>query len=436
MEFNQMAFMAGSYLIILAILYFINYELGLASDDPKAFTKNFMTYIFVIVIPVISVFALMTTLAYSSVVSAYIIFGGIAIAALFGAGAYFLQTSLSKYIFNKYLLYVVVVAIFLVGLSILATLFSGTLRKLTGWTGFVINLLFYIPCLLRDAIHGAIKEYQTFSSTLVILFVLEVVCLMMYFFLIPFVKKKMFPPSIQLINEPVMLNTSLPLKTPPDLSGNYGISMWVYLNPGSKAKPGYAVETPIFSFLDASGNKHVQVTYSNLEQGNNDHILYVGDQAFPMTLPLQKWNNIVFNCATYNDPLPTSSPAPTTAPPSFWSNTLKYFYKSPAPIDPPPTLKKTTVDIFVNGYLERSFTYDREYPVYSSADTLFTGNNPSMTTTVKTAPCGSKGANGKNSNEEGLYGAICNVVYYREPLTKIALTYNFNFLTIHNPPIL
>ena len=431
-----MAFMAGSYLIILAILYFINYELGLASDDPKAFTKNFMTYIFVIVIPVISVFALMTTLAYSSVVSAYIIFGGIAIAALFGAGAYFLQTSLSKYIFNKYLLYVVVVAIFLVGLSILATLFSGTLRKLTGWTGFVINLLFYIPCLLRDAIHGAIKEYQTFSSTLVILFVLEVVCLMMYFFLIPFVKKKMFPPSIQLINEPVMLNTSLPLKTPPDLSGNYGISMWVYLNPGSKAKPGYAVETPIFSFLDASGNKHVQVTYSNLEQGNNDHILYVGDQAFPMTLPLQKWNNIVFNCATYNDPLPTSSPAPTTAPPSFWSNTLKYFYKSPAPIDPPPTLKKTTVDIFVNGYLERSFTYDREYPVYSSADTLFTGNNPSMTTTVKTAPCGSKGANGKNSNEEGLYGAICNVVYYREPLTKIALTYNFNFLTIHNPPIL
>lgn len=436
MEFNQMAFMAGSYLIILAILYFINYELDLASNDPKAFTKNFMTYIFVIVIPVISVFALMTTLAYSSVVSAYVIFGGIAIAALFGAGAYFLQTSLSKYIFNKYLLYVVVVAIFLVGLSILATLFSGTLRKLTGWTGFVINLLFYIPCLLRDAIHGAIKEYQTFSSTLVILFVVEVVCLMMYFFLIPFVKTKMFPPSIQLINEPVMLNTSLPLKTPPDLSGNYGISMWIYLNPGSKAKPGYAVETPIFSFLDASGNKHVQVTYSNLEQGNNDHILYVGDQAFPMTLPLQKWNNIVFNCATYNDPLPTSSPAPTTAPPSFWSNMLKYFYKSPAPTDSPPTLKKTTVDIFVNGYLERSFTYDREYPVYSSADTLFTGNNPSMTTTVKTAPCGSKGANGKNSNEEGLYGAICNVVYYRQPLTKIALTYNFNFLTIHNPPIL
>jgi len=432
MEFNQMAFMAGSYLIILAILYFINYELGLASDDPKAFTKNFMTYIFVIVIPVISVFALMTTLAYSSVVSAYVIFGGIAIAALFGAGAYFLQTSLSKYIFNKYLLYVVIVAIFLVGLSILATLFSGTLRKLTGWTGFVINLLFYIPCLLRDAIHGAIKEYQTFSSTLVILFIVEVVCLMMYFFLIPFVKTKMFPPSIQLINEPVMLNTSLPLKTPPDLSGNYGISMWVYLNPGSKAKPGYAVETPIFSFLDASGNKHVQVTYSNLEQGNNDHILYVGDQAFPMTLPLQKWNNIVFNCATYNEPLPTSSPAPTTAPPSFWS---KYFYKSPAP-SPVPTSKKTTVDIFVNGYLERSFTYDREFPVYSSADTLFTGNNPFMTTTVKTAPCGSKGANGKNSNEEGLYGAICNVVYYREPLTKIALTYNFNFLTIHNPPIL
>jgi hypothetical protein len=437
MDLQQMAFMAGSYLVILVILYYINYELGLASDDPKAFTKNLMTYIIFIIIPVVAVFALMTVLAYSSVVTAYVIFGGIVVAGLFAAGAYFLQSSLSKYIFNKYLLYVVVAAIFLVGLSILATLFSGTLRKLTGWTGFVINLLFYIPCLLRDAIHGAIQEYQTFSSTLVILFVLEVVFLMMYFFLIPFVKTKMFPPSIQLINEPVMLNTSLPLKTPSDLSGNYSISMWVYLNPGPKSKPGYAVETPIFSFLDASGNRHVQVSYSNLEQGNNDHILYVGDQSFPMTLPLQKWNNIVFNCTTYDEPLPTSSPAPTTEPPSFWSNLLEYFYKSPAPTgSPPPTLKKTTVDIFVNGYLERSFTYDREYPVYSSADTLFTGNSPFMTSTIKKSRSGVNGTNGKSSNKEGLYGAICNVVYYREPLTKIALTYNFNFLTIHNPPIL
>ena len=436
MEYQQMAFMAGSYLVILVILFFINYELGLASNDPKAFTKNLMTYIFVIIVPVVAVFALMTVLAYSSVVTAYVIFGGIAIAALFAAGAYFLQTSLSKYIFNKYLLYIVVAAIFLVGLSILATLFSGTLRKLTGWTGFIINLLFYIPCLIRDAIHGAIEEYQTFSSTLIVLFVLEVIFLMMYFFLIPLVKTKMFPPSIQLINDPIMLNTSMPLTTPTDLSGNYSISMWVYLNPGPKSKPGYAVETPIFSFLDASGNRHVQVTYSNLEQGNNDHILYVGDQAFPMTLPLQKWNNIVFNCSTYDEPIPTSSPAPTTPVPSFWSTLLKDFYKSAAPTSPPPSLKKTTVDIFINGYLERSFTYDREYPVFSSADTLFTGNNPFMTSTVKTAPCGSKGANGKNSNQDGLYGAICNVVYYRQPLTKIALTYNFNFLTIHNPPIL
>lgn len=431
-----MVFMVGSYLVILVILFFINYQLSLASNDPKAFTKNLMTYIFIIIVPVVAIFALMTVLAYSSMVTAYVILGGIIIAALFTAGVYFLQTSLSKYIFNKYLLYVVIAAIFLVGLSILATLFSGTLRKLTGWTGFVINLLFYIPCLIRDVIHGAIGEYQTFSSTLVALFVLEVIFLMMYFFLIPLVKTKMFPPSIQLINDPIMLNTSMPLTTPNDLSGNYSISMWTYLNPGPKSKPGYAVETPIFSFLDASGNRHVQVTYSNLEQGNNDHILYVGDQAFPMTLPLQKWNNIVFNCSTYDEPIPTSSPAPTTPTPSFWSTLLKDFYKSAAPTSPPPSLKKTTVDIFINGYLERSFTYEREYPVFSSADRLFTGNNPFMTSTVKTAPCGSKSANGKNSNQDGLYGAICNVVYYHKPLTKLALTYNFNFLTIHDPPIL
>ena len=210
--------------------------------------------------------------------------------------------------------------------------------------------------------------------------------------------------------------------------------MWIYLNPGSKAKPGYAIESPIFSFLDASGNRHVQVTYSNLEQGNNDFIFYVGDQAFPVSLPLQKWHNIVFNCTTYNDPLPTSSPTPTKPRSLSWWNIFSSPVSTPTS-SPPPSIKKTTVDIFINGNLQRSFTYDRIYPLYSSADTLFIGDTPFMTTTIKVAPDGVEGTNGRNSNRDGLYGAICNVVYYRQPLTKIALTYNYNLYTIHNPPI-
>jgi lysylphosphatidylglycerol synthetase-like protein (DUF2156 family) len=78
-EYQSITFMVGSYLVILVLLFFIYYELGLAANDPKAFTKNFIRYIFLIIVPVVAVFALMTVLAYSKAVTAYIIFGGIII---------------------------------------------------------------------------------------------------------------------------------------------------------------------------------------------------------------------------------------------------------------------------------------------------------------------------------------------------------------------
>jgi hypothetical protein len=55
--------------------------------------------------------------------------------------------------------------------------------------------------------------------------------------------------------------------------------------------------------------------------------------------------------------------------------------------------------------------------------------------TIKIAKDGVKGTTGNNSNKDGLYGAICNVVYYEKPLTKMALIYHYNLYTIRNPPV-
>jgi hypothetical protein len=407
----------------------------LAGNDPKAFTTNFIYNIFVIVVPVIAIFGLISMLSFETSFAMYLIFGGIAAAIIGFIIYYFLQTSLSQYIFNKYLLYLVIAAIIVFGASIIFTIFSGTLRKMTGWTGFFINLLFYIPCLIRDAIGEIVKEYTGFSNTLVILFAIEVILIMIYFFMIPFINSKIFPKTTILLDEPVMLNTGMPLKTPVDISNNFGISMWVYVNPGSKNKPGYSEESPIFSLLDASGNNHIQLTYSNVEQGNDDFIMYVGEQAFPITLPLQKWHNFVFNYITYDAEIPSSSPGPTIEPAnkSWGEYILSFFYKTPAATTPVHSVKqKTNVDMFINGNLERSFTYEDKIPVVSNNSTISIG---SIVDNLTVGSDGVEGANMNNSNRDGLYGSICNIVFYDKPVSKMSLIYNYNLLTIRSPPV-
>jgi hypothetical protein len=375
-------------------------------------------------------------LSFEPTFSTYLIFGGIALAIVGVIIYYFLQTTLSQYIFNKYLLYLVIAAIILFGISIIFTIFSGTLRKMTGWTGLFINLLFYIPCLIRDAIGSVMNEYQSFSNTLVVLFAIEIILIMTYFFMIPFVNNKIFPTSTVLLDEPVMLNTGMPLKTPVDISNNFGLSMWVYVNPGSNNKPGYNEESPIFSFLDASGNNHIKITYSNVDQGNNDFIMYIGKNAFPISLPLQKWHNFVINYTTYDVELPSSSSMPSLTPmlnksqetQSWGEYLLSFFYRTPSPSLTPvqPMVKKTTVDVFINGNLENSFTYEDKIPIVSNNSTISTGNIISSI---------SNRSSSHNSNRDGLYGSICNIIFYNKPITKMALIYNYNLLAIRNPPV-
>jgi hypothetical protein len=447
---SNFSYKVFAYFFIIAILLYIYHRVDLASTDPKAFTKNFMTHFVYIIIPLIAVFGLLMALTFDPKFTMFLFFTALFVVILFYSFFYFLKTNLSQYIFNKYLLYIVIAAIFIVGASILVTIFSGTLRKMTGWTGFIFNLLFYIPCLIRDGIQAVAREYQTFSNTMVILFVIEVILVMTYFFLIPFVNNQIFPSHTKLLEEPRMLNTEFALKMPQDISNNFAVSMWFYVNPGSINKPSYSVETPIFSYLDASGNKHIQLSYSNIEQGNNDFIMYVGETPYPMSLPLQKWNNVVYNYVTYEDSAvhpSTSSPRESEStfrkwfkalfPKQILPTTLQNLISTPTPTSTPnnTNIKKTTVDMFVNGILERSHTYDESIPVFSIEDTIAIGNGKMDYSTIDTGEDGVEGANSHNSNRDGLYGSICNIVYYNKPLTKMAIVYNFNLLTIQNPPV-
>lgn len=106
---------------------------------------------------------------------------------------------------------------------------------------------------------------------------------------------------------------------------------------------------------------------------------------YPLTLPDQKWNQIVLN---------------------YYDN---------------------SVDLFINGKLERTFYLAGKnippddfkgpgspatfLPQYSDLDTITVGDT------------------------NGIDGGICNVVYYREPLNPEQIVFTYNQMVNHNPPV-
>jgi len=400
--------------IISVIILYVFFQINLASYDEKAFTSRFIYNIFAIVVPVIVVLCLILLTMSKDNYGIIIIAGTIFAIALFLMLFYFLQTNLSKYVFNEYLLYIVIGLIIMVALSILSTLLAVTFRRQPGWTGFFSNLLFYIPCLIRDGIQGAINEYKTFNTTLIVLFFIELILLLMYFYLIPTMNKNVFPEKISLLDDPILLNTNTQLTLSPiyEKKGHYNdfaLSMWVYVNPGPNTKYGYTQKTPIFTYVNGDNDYYIQLDYKNNLKEATQFTLDISNattmdilskeplRTIPISMPLQKWNNIVFNVTTSTNETTssneTTSPNATTSPPS-----------------------STTIDVFINGVLVQSAELN-SVPNFSETDRITVGSGSI------------------DANVDGLYGAICNVIYYRKPLSKLSITYNYNTLVINNPPI-
>ena len=76
------------------------------------------------------------------------------------------------------------------------------------------------------------------------------------------------------------------------------------------------------------------------------------------------------------------------------------------------------IDIFVNGNLDKSVPIPANArPVYNSGDIIEVGEGDN--TIVR----------------GGLHGAICNVVYYKTPLTPFQVAGNYNINRYNNPPV-
>jgi len=286
---------------------------------------------------------------------------------------------------------ILTILIAIVGLAILSFIIGSNLRKMSGWTGFIINFIFYIPCMVANFASYLVKEFRMTPPAIAILFMVEIALLLIYFYAPTILKSvdishgKVILEDSMFLNKHRIITLGNEIRKAPDYDNiqdlpedelkvenrNYAVSMWIYLNTQGSDSHAYANETNIFNY----GGGKPRITYkqvipdqeqdSLLEFKSGTYRVYFTDAEnapfYELNLPYQKWNNFVFN------------------------------YTS------------THADLFINGHLEKTFYFNNSLPpTYAISENVELGS------------------------ANGLKGAISNVRYYMEPLTKhqIAIDYN------------
>jgi hypothetical protein len=314
-------------------------------------------------------------------------------------------------IFNMFtpdlVLNIVLATIILLGLAIFYILFLSKISSRGSWTGFIINFLFYIPCLFGDAFNYILRDFATTPKSVYHLLFAELVMLVIYFYLYPRIQASTTENGVVLVGNPIMLNSQTRIDAPlyrnffnktndaiqnkvtihSPIRSTFSVSMWIFLNIQSFQQLTHKNELSLFDYSspDSSGcncMSHPKVAYLNDRNGSDNYIFYLapnqdssGSIIYKKTLPHQKWNNIIFN---YRD---------------------------------------GAIDIFINAVFETSIFLTTPIP-YTNYDKITIGQNDFA-----------------GKDRSGIYGSICNVVYYRNILSQGEIISNYNISSVKTPPV-
>ena len=273
----------------------------------------------------------------------------------------------------------------LIILVLLAIVFRTAIKQIdtesTGWFGFFIELIFYIPCLISDFIAYLIGEVKSTPKVVFSLFIIEILLILSYIYLPKLLSATMVKDGIVLVKDPTPINVKKSLKTYMDLTGTstqsndllktqliikntFSLSGWVYIVSQPPNQSPYNDEATIFEFTTI----HPRLVFNG--KTNMFKAYFNEAQSSEFEMPLQKWNYVVFN------------------------------------------YDKTSIDLFVNGKLEktmkRNVSTDDNFKIN---DLVYIGQ------------------------ERGLSGGVCNLIYSATPLVGQDIKYNYDSNKYNEPPI-
>jgi len=400
-----------SELFIYGILYFFIFLAGvilyMATFDNNAFTNRRYIYILTAIIPLIIIFSFLIPIGNQNVpiFNMFLIgiFGILLISVIYS------YSSLNEdtFTFVSYALNFILFFIIIFGLALFFYIFGNYFKSLNNFSGFLVYFIFYIPCLIIDFFKYILKEYRMTSLTVYILFIIEVLLILTYLYsniIINYFISKTTKNIVLLqksafldikstignnydlrIKDPIASNNSnsfkkinmtqsLENKETYSYRKRYSISMWIYLNNQPPNNMSYSKETEIFNY----GNGKPRITYYNDITTDNMKDKYI----------------FYFTNSTIKE-----SSVKMTLPGQKWNYIVFNYYSD-------------KVDLFINGNLEKTYIFENNMPTYLASDDITIGT------------------------QEGLNGAICNINYYIEPLTKSQIINSYNLLMMKNPPTL
>jgi hypothetical protein len=422
---SGISFIFISKLILLVILVIsFAYTLYLSANDPNAIYSTTYTYLIGSLTIILVMFALV--FSFNDELNATYLFVPIVSVSMILISIYlYFNTNVLSYIFSGYLLSTFIIVFFIVALGILYKLLSVQSFE-GGWGGFVFNLIFYIPCLLVNFVEFLLNDYYSTPKTVFVLFLIEIAVILCYLYAIPAIFNYISRDSVNILTGPIFLDDYNKIDAGTvqkitkiegsDIRGiapyQFTISMWVYLNPPNLSTIPNGTESNIFYYGKDEPNKkdgHPQLSYY-IDKNNAYYKIRVGSNnsndanSYKFEAPYQKWNNFVF---------------------SYVNNTM---------------------DVFVNGNLVKTFS--QFYLEKTNGDVMTFGTDITSTYTLKENDSELKSviksANAKSESKDisksgftnnGLYGAICNVVYYKKPLDNGQIITNYNMLSVNIPPI-
>lgn len=354
----------GTFMYLFVLSFFLK----------DKFEKSAEFYVFIIVVPLI--FAVIYTYFQEFLTSVTNIFvAGSSMVSiknillLTGAilAAYFLnKLSLSSYgiLALQYSGIIVGVLIGLVFLSIMYKINQSYIYNMPGISGFIINFILFIPCLISDFVEYLYGEFATTPKIVYILFVIELILILLYLYLPRILKSMEKDNGKVIVDKPIRINMkkdvsnymdmqkteppeNLPLTETIHIRKKYALSMWVYVVPMPSNHIPYNGEATILSFAS-----HPKITYDGLKK---KFVIYYNEtDKDEFDAPLEKWNHILVN------------------------------------------YDKNSADMFLNGDLKT--TIMRKNESFSMGDMLTIGQ------------------------ESGLQGGIAKVVYYDAPLLSYEIS--------------
>jgi len=423
----EMVKIYSKYIIILFYSVYVAALLYIGNTNVDWFHSKIVIVIFLFLIPLLFIIFVIFKFDFKELMNAHVFVMGIL--AIFSAILAYLiylfsRTTLSKAA-NTAIFYTTIIVssvIILVGLTIYYNVFMNEIKRQKGWSGFMMNFMFYLPCLISDYLQYLLSEYKNTPSIIFILFILEIILLLLFLYLPAILNAIFVPKGLMLLNGPSFLtpsnviansvtfevslantqdatpsffsyiwyfitntkpitNDNLLLKNGSVLNkqytSNFALSMWIYVNNtilGTNNQESFIFKygsnsdsygKPSITYL---GNDKWRFMFSNKMPTNPK---WESLPEFIVKMSSQKWHFIVFN---YHDNM---------------------------------------VDLFINGSLARNMNLNNNLPIRGPLDKITIGSE-------------------KPNN---IPGAICNIRFYNTPLSSTQIAQSYNMLFLYNPPV-